>query len=546
MWFVFFITNIKQPHFMGIIDLLKGIEKLAVELLLWFIYVPKTIYKIIKDPNWVPVYVHDELTKEDKFKGYMSPVLLFLGITVVLFVLLDSGVITSPDYDQKSISFSERIQDVVGLLFLTIPLFFALFTEIFRNGGLKKEALMQNLYVQCYYLSPVMLSLFAYLIADQFDWESTGTYINVSQTPLYLFSLTVLWFVIVQVKYISAELRYKKVISLGIVLLWVMIIGAGLSTSESLFTPVIVDKGGIGEKETLTMTLPKDDEYLIDVFNYSDGYINDYTISLVNNNSKANKDSLGIPLIHNQFHIDTVKNQLRFWFNGNKGDYVGIQLSNLVSSPESQIGLYTKKPGDDLLWDAQRNPTELWYMEFDENNNPYFLGLYDLPESGKYHLLFNGLINIGQEYSVGFFKNDHYGAYQNEDVGKISYGNKHSGLSSDNTGIGFNKWKFKGKRGEIVEIQLTPSSIHDVGFDVIGSNGESVVPIDKTTVANVIHWLYVILFGYIIIIGFRAFFRPSTTAVVINQNDGSKTGKILAIIALVVTALTILMLFIAP
>lgn len=530
---------------MGIIDLLKGIEKLAVELLLWFIYIPKTIYKIIKDPNWVPVYVHNELSKEDKFKGYMSPVLLFLGITVVLFVLLDSGVITSPDYDQKSSSFSERIQDVVGLLFLTIPLFFALFTEIFRNGGLKKEALMQNLYVQCYYLSPVMLSLFAYLIADQFDWESTGTYINVSETPLYLFSLTVLWFIIVQVKYISAELRYKKIIALGIVLLWVILISAGLATSESLFTPVIVDNGGIGEKETLTMTLPKDDEYLIDIFNYSDGYTNDYAISLANTNSKANKDSLELNLIHNQFYIDTVKTQLRFWFNGNKGDYVGIQLNNLVRSPETQIFLYTKKPGEDLLWDPQGNPTDLWNMEFDDNNNAHFLGLYDLPESGKYHLVLNGLSNIDQEYSVGFFKNDHYGAYKNEDIGKISYGSKHLG-SSYETGLAFDKWKFKGKRGESIEIQLTPSSMHDVGFDLVGSDGESVVPIDKTTVANLIHWLYVILFGYIIIIGFRAFFRSSKTEVVINENEGSKTGRILAIIALVITALFILMLFITP
>jgi hypothetical protein len=184
-------------------------------------------------------------------------------------------------------------------------------------------------------------------------------------------------------------------------------------------------------------------------------------------------------------------------------------------------------------------------MEFDDNNNAHFLGLYDLPESGKYHLVLNGLSNIDQEYSVGFFKNDHYGAYKNEDIGKISYGSKHLG-SSYETGLAFDKWKFKGKRGESIEIQLTPRSMHDVGFDLVGSDGESVVPIDKTTVANLIHWLYVILFGYIIIIGFRAFFRSSKTEVVINENEGSKTGRILAIIALVITALFILMLFITP
>ena len=117
---------------MGIIDILKGIEKLAVELLMWLIYIPKTIYKIIKDPNWVMDYVHVELTKEEKFKAYMSPVLLFLGVSVVLFVLLDSGMLTSPAYDQKSNSISDQIQDAVGLLFLGILCLFLGFFLILR------------------------------------------------------------------------------------------------------------------------------------------------------------------------------------------------------------------------------------------------------------------------------------------------------------------------------------------------------------------------------------------------------------------------------
>lgn len=522
---------------MGIIDILKGIEKLAVELLLWFIYIPKTIYKIIKDPTWVPGYVHEELAKEDKFKNYLSPVLLFLGISVVLFVLLDSGIIIRPSYDQKSSSLSTQIQDAVGLLFLTIPLFFALFTEIFRKGGIQKEALLQNLYVQCYYLSPLMLSLFAYLIADQFDWESNGAYINVSETPLYLFSLTLLWYIIVQVKYLSKELRYKRLIALGIVLIWLIVIGAGFATSESLFTPVIVDSGNIGETETLRMTLPKDDEYRIDLF-----YADDYDISLSNINSNVKKDSLGLKLIHNQYHVDTVKNQLRFWFNANKGDQVTIHFNHLTRDLDTQLFLFTKNPGEDLLWDEEGNPTDLWYMEFDENNNPIYLNLYDLPENGRYHLILDGLSNIDEEYSIGFYKNDPYGGAENDNYGKLSYNHKFQGLNF-NDNLHFNYWKFLGKSGDEIEIELIPVEGQDIAFDLLGSDGKSVVPIDRTTVANLIHWLYVIFFGYIIIIGFKAFFMSSKNNTVINENEGSKLGRIISIVTLVFTAIFILLYF---
>lgn len=547
---------------MGIIDILKGIERLAVELLLWFIYIPKTIYKIIKDPNWVPVYVNEELAKEEKFKGYMSPVLLFLGISVILFVLLDSGIITSASYDNKSAGFSDRIQDAVGLLFLTIPLFFALFTEIFRNGGLQKQALMQGLYVQCFYLSPVMLSLFAYLIADQFDWQSSGTYINLAETPSYLFSITLLWFVIVQVKYIAAELRYKKIIALGIVFLWVIILGAGVSTYNLLFTPVTVDKVGTGDNEILTMTLPKDDEYQINVYHYyapndtvntSEDYVGDenyydYKISIDHTNSKSNNDSIGSKLIHNQYVFDTVKSQLRFWFQGNKGDDIDIELENLTLSPAGEISLYTKKPRENLLLNAEGGPKDGVYIDIDEELNMITLGIYDLPESGIYHLILTELSNLDEEYWIGMYRSDHYGAAQSDVFGKLTYGTTYDAevFSYDGLYQGYDIWKFNGKMGEEIEILASPYPNYDMSFDVFDSEGESVVPIDRTLVANIIHWVYVIFFGYIIIIGFRAFFRSSKSELVINENNGNRLGRLLAIAALVMSAVIIFLYLVLP
>jgi len=524
---------------MNIIDILKGIENLAVEVLLWLIYIPKTIFKIIKDPNWVPGYVRDELSKNDKFKGYMSPVLLFLGISIILFVLLDTGVLTTPDYNQKGGSFSDRIQDAIGLLFLGIPLFFALFTEIFRKGGVKRETVLLNLYVQCYYLSPVMLSLFAFLLADQFDWESTGTFENVAMIPGILFSLTLLWFIFVQVKFISRELKYNKVISLGIVLIWVIVMSGGYYGYDILFSPAIVDQKLVGEVEKLEMTLPSDGEFSIDVYNYSDGSSNDYVISIQNKNNKGKPGKDGFSLIHNQTFIDSLDTQLRFWFNGKSGEEVLIMLKNVAIEDQNSLSLWTKNQEKNLFFDSEDKQTDIWMYEPFEEENAGYISIR-LPETGKYHLEFLELSKSEEKYSIGFYNYALDGVINNEDFAHISYGNSYKSGPLDESLIGFNKWKFRGNAGDKIEINVTPGKI-DVGFDIYDSTGKSVVPIDRTDVANVIHWLYVIFFGYIIFIGFRAFFRNSGSPVVLNENAGSKTGRILAIVGLVYMALAILL-----
>lgn len=56
------------------IDLSKifdSIEKLAYDILIWILLVPKTLVKILVEPSWVPGYVTKELnekTESDKIK----------------------------------------------------------------------------------------------------------------------------------------------------------------------------------------------------------------------------------------------------------------------------------------------------------------------------------------------------------------------------------------------------------------------------------------------------------------------------------------------
>ena len=69
----------------SLVNVLEDFEKLAYKILMWVILVPKTVIKIVLDPGFVPGYVRGELKGEKgrQFDEYISPMLLYLGVTLL-------------------------------------------------------------------------------------------------------------------------------------------------------------------------------------------------------------------------------------------------------------------------------------------------------------------------------------------------------------------------------------------------------------------------------------------------------------------------------
>ena len=67
-----------------ITNILETFEKLAYKFLLAILFFPKTIIKIIVDPNWAPGYIRGELKQEkNPFDEYMSPIVLLLMVALI-------------------------------------------------------------------------------------------------------------------------------------------------------------------------------------------------------------------------------------------------------------------------------------------------------------------------------------------------------------------------------------------------------------------------------------------------------------------------------
>lgn len=73
-------------------DLIDDLEKIAVEILLWAFFAPKTLVKIVTDPGWAPGYVAKELAedKNERFDDYISPFILLLLTSLVPYILSSS------------------------------------------------------------------------------------------------------------------------------------------------------------------------------------------------------------------------------------------------------------------------------------------------------------------------------------------------------------------------------------------------------------------------------------------------------------------------
>ena len=523
---------------MNVINIIKGIEQLAVELLLWIIYVPKTIYKIIKDPDWVPGYIKGELEEKDKFKGYMSPILLFLAVSVLLYVLLDSELITADD-EENTKAFWEQIQGPLGLLFLALPLYFALFVELFRKGGLRRENLLHNLYVQCYFFSPLMLAFFAILLSEQFDWELSEEF-SLRSLPLYLmFILTLLWFIIIQVRYISRELQFKKWRSFGLHLLSYAFIGIGGIFYLGIDTE-IVDKNGSGDQEKVTLKIPETGEYqVVDIRDFFLNPASNYTIALNSGKTSTFQAADSLRLIHNQVVQDSLKDSLLFTFKGQKGNRVELKGSIALLDSPGNLTFKITGPSSGTAHFSEK--VELKKRNEENETQELTRGMV-LKESGDYLLIVgNDKPSAARKVSLGFY-NDNLSGSVDASTGKLINGSVYHGISF--LGRPFNRWSFTGKRNEETTLFLTPNNRNlDIAFNVVNSDQESIIDIDRNAVANIIHWLYVLLFGYVIFVGYKALFRKSEEAAVVNVNAGSKAGRIASVIGIVIFIMLVLAFF---
>jgi hypothetical protein len=317
---------------MNIANILAGLEKLVVEILLWLLFVPKTLFKVVADPGWVPSYVDAELAKDkERFDNYMSPILLFFICSVVIFVVGDIVVFsdTTADGEDKLSNVAKSLQGTTGYIaalgFLSLPLLFSLGSELFRGKPLTRTSVERALYIQCFYFSPFVLSAMA---TDLYETSpKLQDYIIWMLLPLSL------WFVVVEVRLFAQERHIGWVKAVGVLVLCLFTaLVLGLTGSLLAQDTVSHDSKDEGGREEFAFTLPETALYEVHITDY-DGFaitsgINTINVLLNKKSASCAIEQTSLPYICE--------------VNGKKGDTLAVTVE---PDPDIDIVLELKRDG---------------------------------------------------------------------------------------------------------------------------------------------------------------------------------------------------------
>ncbi len=198
------------------INLLKNISAFLLELLLLVIFVPKTLFKIIKDPKWV----HQHLTPEKKEEGthpdFVSPVLLYLITALVPVVLFPAGkiLVALTDFTDFTAELTSAETFTKGAIYMGIPLSVAFVLTVIKDQGLHRSSLEKHFFIQCYYLAPLLLVVQLRWVLEISCLSLGNLYLDSYILPVLI--ATIIWLLLVELFYIHKVLAmniWKTVIT---------------------------------------------------------------------------------------------------------------------------------------------------------------------------------------------------------------------------------------------------------------------------------------------------------------------------------------------
>lgn len=169
------------------------------------ILIPKTFYKVIIQPRWVPDYVpreeNEDIPTSNSFTDPITfwvivgvlPIYFFIDFYVYGFA--EPYVVTA--YSKMDATFGLTI----FILFLAAPLSTAFVLQWFKFKNFEKNSFKRYFLIECYYSAPMqLLSPLSIFVSEE---ESYVDYLSI------LSAIGMIWFIVCQIVIIRQELNAK-------------------------------------------------------------------------------------------------------------------------------------------------------------------------------------------------------------------------------------------------------------------------------------------------------------------------------------------------
>ena len=145
---------------MDLSNIISTTESLLYQVAVWLVLVPKTLFRVIAAPTWIPEYITRELAKpqESRFDDHVSPLLFFVILTIVPNLIANAYWPQIPYTDfataRKIVGQAQTLSGehrffLYALIWMLLPLSFALVHLLAQKGELSGSQLKPLLYAQC-------------------------------------------------------------------------------------------------------------------------------------------------------------------------------------------------------------------------------------------------------------------------------------------------------------------------------------------------------------------------------------------------------------
>lgn len=189
---------------MDLLKLLNSLEDLVVEVALWLILLPRTLFAAIFTPVTLAnnYDLMQKIPLEERDDKYLSPVLFWILIAPVSLILTLAGM------DKEALAiygdgWQERMTTAV-LMLLGPPLGFAITPLLVRREAVTKKSLGRHFALQCYFHAPMALVFILSMIVNRLFVARFGE--EVGETLLgVVFFPAIVWLVVTEYRVARRE-----------------------------------------------------------------------------------------------------------------------------------------------------------------------------------------------------------------------------------------------------------------------------------------------------------------------------------------------------
>ena len=212
---------------MDFLKLLRSLEEFLYELCTWFLFFPRTLYRVIVHPRRMAQYVNTELTQklDRQFDDAISPpMFLMLAVLVAhgVELMLHQQIVGTGTLSRSIFGNEESLLLYRSITFAIWPLVTTTHLLRRKHVPMTRESLRRPFFMQCYLTAPFAVALSTSMVFVRLPGQFSTT------LGIAVGVLAALWYAVVQAGWLKVALQRSWINTLFSTL-WVLVLGAAIN-----------------------------------------------------------------------------------------------------------------------------------------------------------------------------------------------------------------------------------------------------------------------------------------------------------------------------